>query len=52
LVCTTRGISAEQQYVESLKLKSLLVATLNVGSSITTELMILGVLHLPVARTL
>jgi hypothetical protein len=52
LVRTTRGISAAKDDIKSLELKSVLVATLCIGSSVSSELMNLGVLQLPVVCTL
>jgi hypothetical protein len=45
-------MSAAKHDIESLELKSLLVATLCIGSTISSELMNFGVLHLSVVCTL
>jgi hypothetical protein len=45
-------MSAAKHDIKSLELKFVLVATLRIGSSITSELMNLGVLHLSVVCTL
>jgi hypothetical protein len=52
LVCTTRGISAAKHGIKSMELKPVLVATLCIGSFISSELMNLGVLHLLAVCTL
>jgi hypothetical protein len=45
-------MSAAKHDIKILELQSVLVATLFIGSSISSELMNLGVLHLPVVCTL
>jgi hypothetical protein len=47
-----QGISAAERDIKSLELQSVLFAMLCIGSSISSELMNLGVLHLHVVRTL
>jgi hypothetical protein len=52
LVCTTTGLSAAKHEIKNLEVQSVMVATVRLGSSITSELLNLGVLHLCVVCTL